>query len=290
MRTWKHYTIAGLTIVQTLIVQLHQLTGMLGEKNSETSDRYPVLIQPAGWAFSIWGPIYIAEILYVLAVLFYDPEKLLPSSNLFFYAFNAMNLLQVAWEVAFSQESITLSAVILVSTIPVLLAAFAAYLQHGAWRRKDCKSYISASISGLFLFCLGLHAGWVTVAGHLNINIAAVANKASLAEQIAYANMSIISVLIVIGIFCAWFRAPMPALSVSWAFLAIATNPKSQSGDVVDGYKRTAAAVAILVLSFAGAVFVGQALMKPAAKSAAKPSLNSAPENSLEADLLARSS
>ena len=31
------------------------------KSNKQISERYPTLITPAGWAFAIWGPIFLLE-------------------------------------------------------------------------------------------------------------------------------------------------------------------------------------------------------------------------------------
>ena len=37
------------------------LTGAFGKTNEELSEKYQTLITPAGYAFAIWGPIFIWE-------------------------------------------------------------------------------------------------------------------------------------------------------------------------------------------------------------------------------------
>lgn len=39
-------------------------TGVFGPTNGAISDRYPTLIVAAGYAFAIWGPIFLLDVMY----------------------------------------------------------------------------------------------------------------------------------------------------------------------------------------------------------------------------------
>merc|ERR1711933_213799 len=43
------------------------ITGVLGATNSELSNKYQTLVTPAGFAFAIWGPIFIWEGIFAVA-------------------------------------------------------------------------------------------------------------------------------------------------------------------------------------------------------------------------------
>ena len=45
------------------------LTGAFGQTNEELSAKYQTLITPAGYAFAIWGPIFIWEGAFAIAQL-----------------------------------------------------------------------------------------------------------------------------------------------------------------------------------------------------------------------------
>ena len=42
-------------------------SGLLGPTNGEISDRYPTLIVAAGYAFAIWGPIFLLDAVFGIA-------------------------------------------------------------------------------------------------------------------------------------------------------------------------------------------------------------------------------
>merc|ERR1719181_542557 len=66
---WKTWVNLGAYVVNT-IVTYTSLTGVFGATNTELSKKYQTLVTPAGWAFSIWGPIFLWEGIFVVAQLF----------------------------------------------------------------------------------------------------------------------------------------------------------------------------------------------------------------------------
>jgi hypothetical protein len=49
------------TYVLLIIVNAATQTGLLGDDNATISARFPTLLTPAGWAFSIWGIIFLLQ-------------------------------------------------------------------------------------------------------------------------------------------------------------------------------------------------------------------------------------
>lgn len=47
--------------VLLIIVNVATQTGLLGDDNATISARFPTLLTPAGWAFSIWGIIFLLQ-------------------------------------------------------------------------------------------------------------------------------------------------------------------------------------------------------------------------------------
>ena len=50
-------------IVMPLVAWMNQ-QGVFGPTNGEVSDRYPTLLVAAGYAFSIWGVIFLLDLVY----------------------------------------------------------------------------------------------------------------------------------------------------------------------------------------------------------------------------------
>jgi hypothetical protein len=49
------------TYVLLIVVNAATQTGLLGDDNATISARFPTLLTPAGWAFSIWGIIFLLQ-------------------------------------------------------------------------------------------------------------------------------------------------------------------------------------------------------------------------------------
>merc|ERR1719313_124544 len=67
--TWRNWLNLGAYVLNTIVTYV-SLTGIFGKTNTELSAKYETLVTPSGWAFSIWGPIFIREGIFVVAQLF----------------------------------------------------------------------------------------------------------------------------------------------------------------------------------------------------------------------------
>ena len=138
---------------------------IFGPTNGEISDRYPTLIVAAGYAFSIWGPIFLLDALYATRQML-EPaadarlERTRPWAALAF----AMTSL---WMIAFTLQLFWVAlAIIWISFGSILRAAWhVAHTAHHA--RGPWWQWLP----------LSLHAGWVSLAVFLNVAQVIVAFK-----------------------------------------------------------------------------------------------------------------
>ena len=130
---------------------------LFGPTNGEISDRYPTLIVAAGYAFAIWGPIFVLDALFGTWQAFDRAQdrslaRIRPWTALGF----AMTSL---WMVVFSLQWFGLAlAIIWVSLASLLfsaaqVSATATHTRGRWWQRVP----------------LSLHAGWVSLAAFLNL-------------------------------------------------------------------------------------------------------------------------
>jgi hypothetical protein len=211
---WKNWLNLA-SYIANAIVTYTSLTGVYGGTNTELSSKYQTLVTPSGWAFSIWGPIFMWEAVFVLAQFF-------PSSRQSILVMKvspwwwSLCIMQIAWTVAFAQEQITLSLIFMLSILGSLLA-------------------IAGSTDGLRMTALeyvllrapfSLQLGWIIAASVVNINVQADAAKSSQQFLLAIAVLSNAIVLAIVTIFTFAVRSPDPiiALVVAWAFAGIATE------------------------------------------------------------------
>ncbi|XP_078365005.1 uncharacterized protein LOC144649392 [Oculina patagonica] len=140
----------------------------------EVSDDFYIEITPAGWAFSIWGLIYLwqsAWIIYSLTLLCRrSTTNVISSVLLLIYAIS--NVANIAWLILWSREMVQASSVVLFAT---------AFLLYGTL----ATSYMSVNLETLTVpkldFILtqvlvnngvALYATWCTIASLLNLTMA----------------------------------------------------------------------------------------------------------------------
>merc|ERR1711871_895362 len=116
------------------------IDGIFGATNTLQSAKYQALVTPAGWAFSIWGPIFIWEGIFAVAQMLpcygLRSSKVIDSIS---YWWVASCVFQIAWSIAFGQDSIITALVFMLLRGP---------------------------------FCLQL--GWIIAASVVNISVVAV--------------------------------------------------------------------------------------------------------------------
>ena len=127
----------------------------------DISDAYPNLFAPAGFAFSIWGLIYVLLFGYVLYQFLKKDEKIEELFKKINPLFIATSLANISWIFAWHYDFIGLSVIIMAALL-FLLIRIADSLRNEkliAWE----KWFIRAPFSVYF--------GWITVATIANITV-----------------------------------------------------------------------------------------------------------------------
>jgi hypothetical protein len=132
--------------------------GMFGPTNGELSDRYPTLLVAAGWAFSVWGLIFLFDIVFGVwqarprqrddAVL----ARIRPVAAAGF-------VLTAVWMPIFSQQLFWLSLLVIWAALACLLSC-ALLLSREPPTRPGLGAWAWMPLS--------LHAGWLSLAAFLN--------------------------------------------------------------------------------------------------------------------------
>lgn len=132
--------------------------------NQEVANSHPVYILPKGWAFSIWGIIYLLEAIFTIyqALPSKWDEELLRSIRPWVIMSSIFN---VIWLFSFGNNLYWISCIFIalyeVALIKLLATANVNYFDKSHnWQHKIC---VVAGFS--------VNAGWVFVASLLNINI-----------------------------------------------------------------------------------------------------------------------
>eukprot|EP00522_Entomoneis_paludosa_P002041 CAMPEP_0172474880 /NCGR_PEP_ID=MMETSP1065-20121228/69587_1 /TAXON_ID=265537 /ORGANISM="Amphiprora paludosa, Strain CCMP125" /LENGTH=295 /DNA_ID=CAMNT_0013233073 /DNA_START=329 /DNA_END=1216 /DNA_ORIENTATION=+ len=226
--------------------------------NSQQSLKYQTLVTPIGWAFSIWGIIFTMQAVWVVWPLVSSSSNRAAASTALKavgYKYWAIVGFQAAWTFAFALDQITLSAVVMMG-----ICASLWWTVHALWEATsptDVKPNY-----WLYLFPLTIHAGWITAATAVNLNVAAVAWGVSANGQFA---LALVSLLVLVGVACrvVTMDTTIP-LVLAWACFGVFCQ--LQEGTVMDSITDTfsdqqiqvarvgAAVMAVVILAVTGFV------------------------------------
>ncbi len=129
-----------------------------GKSTGEVSDSYPNLFAPAGYAFSIWGLIYLLLAIYVIYQFKRGDDVLAGKVNRIFIL-NA--LLNAAWIFAWHNDIIWLSVILIIGLL-ISLIRIANILRKSTLTERDLR------LVGL---PFSVYFGWITVATIANITV-----------------------------------------------------------------------------------------------------------------------
>ena len=226
-------------------------TGALGRTNGNISDSYPNSFVPAGWAFSIWGPIY----LFLLAFCVYtavlpkntDAAVLLKAVGPWFIISCVFN---VAWIVTFSFGT---PLAVFISTFflfAILISLLVVIMKTNSWRG------IRTSLWDFWMIDVGfsMYAGWCTVACVANVVITLTAYAGWTGEPWTAGNWSALMISVAAAINIAVLATRTDAvfgLVFSWASFAIADGHRDE---------QVVAITALVCASVVGAAALGLAV------------------------------
>lgn len=158
--TIRQITIVIATVI-TIVVNLFS-SFITGKSVAAISDKFPVPVTPAGWAFSVWGIIYIGLIAYAIYQAL-PAQRANPRLGRIGYLYLLGCVANVAWLFLWVNEQITLS---LVAMLVLLLSLIALYL------RADMNR---SNIDRVERWCVnipfGIYMGWITVATIVNVTV-----------------------------------------------------------------------------------------------------------------------
>ena len=126
-----------------------------GTDVGDVANEQPALIQPASYAFSIWGLIYVLLFIWIVKGLFARGEKKrLYKDTQVFIPVNF--LLNSAWIITFTQEYISMSTVI------IFLLLLSLIILYRTVSRNESSGMIDRVLFSIYI-------GWVSVASVVNV-------------------------------------------------------------------------------------------------------------------------
>ena len=216
-RLWRW--IAAASIVGNIALNyVSQAYPFNGQTNGQVSYKYPTLLTPAGYAFSIWGLIFLSLLVYAVWQLLPSQRRnLLPDAVAL--PLMVANLLTGLWLVLFAYERLALSALVMLGILISLI------LVYGRARRLVLAG-TSPTLSSL---PFALYLGWISVASVINFTLGLWSWGWHGEENVRVLLTAVLlAVVVALGLLVAReFREVAFPLVVAWALVAIGVARQS---------------------------------------------------------------
>lgn len=210
-RVWRW--LAALSILGNIGLNYYsQAYPFNGQTMGAVSAQYPTLLTPAGYAFSIWGAIFLALTMYaVWQLLPAQRHRRLPDTIA--VPLTVASLATAGWVVLFAYELIGLSV------LTMLIILLALILTYGRARRQVLADEAPRWVSVPF----ALYLGWISVASVINITLGLreLGWQAPLNVAVLLA-FALLAVVVGLGLIISRaFEEVVFPLVIAWALVAI---------------------------------------------------------------------
>lgn len=274
-----HYINAAAFAVNILVTYGSQL-GWFGPDNANLSNKYQTLVTPAGWAFSIWGLIFMSEAVFVGAQLFPRFRDSLAVHQGVGYWWCAACFAQSCWTPLFAQELMVGQLIAMLSILGCLAGLV-----------RSCATLVAqgdvpVSEYWLFIAPFSLHLGWIVAASTVSVNVTLLKFAAGESAGVAPSNVApllasaIVSfaVVLVVAFSAATHLFAKPNAFVpgvaAWALFAISAELSSPRDSIADAFSadtlsavQQAARVLAIIASVLSIAALGVRLMQANAAS-----------------------
>jgi hypothetical protein len=219
--------------------------GAFGPDNGTLSDRYPTLIVAAGYAFAIWGPIFLLAVVFGFWQAFLAKacdaavlRRVAPVAALGF-------ALTAAWMIVFPMQMFRLALAVIWLDLACML-----YCADRLARERPR----SAALTWAAWLPLSLHAGWLALAAFLNLAQLIVAYRLLSTTDMLGWSLVLLATAVILLLACnARMRGNLPfALAGVWGLVGVYMK---QSASDLPGAGTVAVAAAV-----AACLLVAQAL------------------------------
>lgn len=179
---------------------------------------------PAGWAFAIWGPIFVGELIFVISQFFAKSSSLNTVITGLSVPFTLAQLFQSLWCASFRPKykngpSKWISAFMLGGTAYSMSKAHAVFAN---------KSFTFLQYAFHFL-PMTLHFGWTTAATLVNINGSLAMDKSVSDTFVEWAGHLSVLAASGLGLYITFTRSsPLYGGVIAWALSAVADSMKKR--------------------------------------------------------------
>ncbi|MHA6252979.1 TspO/MBR family protein [Oceanobacillus sp. CAU 1775] len=241
MTTHRKWVI-GYFIAFIVMIVMNYTVGMSGSSVGDAANNNETIIQPAGFAFSIWGLIYILLFVWMIYLFFSKKDKSPITARLKFWPILNF-LLNGAWIIVFTQEWVLASVIIIAALLYTLAEIFTSISETGNhWFDR---------------IPFSIYFAWVTVATIVNIFTLATANNVDTILGMDELTWTIIILIVAaliglaIGLF---FKDWLYPLVLIWPFAGI----YAESGDMYTTLDVTLAVISLALVVVAVSVIVNR--------------------------------
>eukprot|EP00752_Nemacystus_decipiens_P016332 g14607.t1 len=207
--------------------------GWWGSTNAEVSDDNPTFVTPADWAFSIWGVIFLFELIFVVWGAFPANRDSRVVQEGVGCWFAIACVVQAAWSIVFAQELLVVSAILL---CVIAFSLFMGVVSLSKVQFEEDITVFTLPYWGVY-FPIGLHGGWTLAASLVNINLALELTDAG-SELSAFILSVVAAALAACFVSLIFYNQPY-LLAITWAIAGIAAKQDYRrqvlGKDIADG-------------------------------------------------------
>ncbi|GAY12119.1 tryptophan-rich sensory protein [Pseudonocardia sp. N23] len=207
-----------LAVVQTVVATLGG-SGAIGEGVGVVANDYQTPLLAAGWAFSIWGLVYLGFLAYaVFALLPSQRSRAVHRRTGWWLAVSAV--LNPLWILAFGTRHVLAAEIVIVALLVCLATVFGRLSQEPAATPLE---------RALFRTPLAVYTGWVSLATVLGTAATGVAE--GLPGEGALPLAAAVTVLLVTAAIVCWVVSTGTSIlgyaaAAVWALVGVATNDR----------------------------------------------------------------
>lgn len=199
-----------------------KMTGQDEMEQLGTGRRGRTLVAPAGWAFAIWGPIFLGELLMTGSQLIVPATSpLIPILSQMAAPYISAQVFQTLWTASFRPKY--KGWWMHISTCMLGGTAYSLSRAHAVLARNP-RNYNHLQYA-LFMLPISLHFGWTTAATLVNLNGGIAMQLNISAKKVALVGHTSALAATVLGIFVTLTRtAPVFGGVIAWALTACASG------------------------------------------------------------------
>lgn len=252
--TWQQW---GVLLALGVTVGMNFLANALplgGNTTGELSDSFPVLITPAGYAFAIWGLIYLGLTVFAVWQLL-PAQRDNPLLKAIRGPFLLSSVANIGWIVFWHYELVPLSMVAMLVLLGSLLVIYQ--------RIRSQRPFLTRLERWVVQRPFSLYLGWITVATILNaaVTLYDVGWRGGALSPTVWS----VLLLVVVTVLAFWItgrgRDPVYGAVVIWALVGIAM--KQQGGEAPVALMASLAALLVGIAAIRAAPLPGRAQAIP---------------------------